>query len=176
MNLTDLIRREQYLNQFSWHLQDYPSYAKLKRELRRELTATAAEVGMPDAIAGLGHPTALAAEYFANLEHPYPRWSTGVFWGGAGLYTLMALSMAYAFGIDTALEGVGGGSIQTEVFGSRVTFTHTAAEISATFQPTWLSLAWLLVATVPLYLIGARVWRLRGRGESAHQPADTLAG
>lgn len=175
MNLTDLIRREQYLNQFSWQVQDYPGYAKLKRELRRELTATAADVGMRDAIAGLGHPTALAAEYFANLERPYPRWSTAVVWGGAGLYTLVALAMAYAFGIDTALEAVGGGSVQTEVFGARTTFTHTTAEISATFNPTWMSLVWLLVATVPLYLIGARVWRLWGRDRKTAQPTGDLA-
>lgn len=163
MTLTDLIRREQYLNQFSWHLQDYPGYGKLKRELRRELTATAAEVGMPEAIAGLGHPTALAAEYFANLERPYPRWSTAVIWGGAGLYTLVLLAMAYSYGIDTALDALGGGSVQTEILGARTTFTHTPDELSATFQPTWLSLVWLLLATVPLALIGARVWRLWGR-------------
>lgn len=171
MTLTDLLRRELFLNRFSWHAQDYPRYVTVKRELRREVTAAAADTGMATAIASFGDPRQLASDYLANLERPYPRWSSGVWWAGAGLYTITFLGIAYALGVNDALEGSGGGTLSAVVFGTPVLFTHTAEQLSAEFQFTWASLGWFLVATVPLFLLGARVWRLWSRGSRASVPA-----
>lgn len=161
MNLPDLLRREYFLNRFSWHAQDYPGYVGVKRDLRRELDATAAETGMTDAVTSLGDPRRLASDYLANLERPYPRWNSGAWWGGAGLWIITGLGIAYAIGASDGLAATGGGTLTTTVFGTAVTFVHTASEISAQFTFTWASLAWFLAATLVPYAIGARVWRAR---------------
>ncbi|MCB0911780.1 MAG: hypothetical protein KDB60_09215 [Propionibacteriaceae bacterium] len=158
--LSDLLRRETFLNRFSWHAQDYPGYVKVKRDLRRELTAAARDAGMPAAIASLGHPAELAAEYLAGLEHPRPRWSTALWWLAAGVWTLGLLALAYALGTMDTLEALGGGSVQHDVFGTPVLFTYTAEEISSQFRLTWASLAWLVGFAALPYLVGARFWRL----------------
>ena len=159
MNLLDLLRREYFLNRFSWHAQDYPGYVKLKRELRREVTLTAGETGMASALASLGRPRDLAGAYLATLGRPIPRWSSGLWWAAAGLYVLVGLAIAYALGVMDAVAGTGGGSVDLTVFGTPATFTFTAAEISSQFRFTWASLAWFLVATVLPFALGARVWR-----------------
>ncbi|PKQ32381.1 MAG: hypothetical protein CVT62_05065 [Actinobacteria bacterium HGW-Actinobacteria-2] len=167
MRLIDIARREAFLNRFTWYAQDYPGYVKVKRELRRELTLTADEVGMPAAIASLGHPAQLAAEYLSNLERPYPRWSTAVWWAGAGLYVLVGLGVAYSLGVMDSLAAVGGGSVDLVVFGTPVKFTNTAEEISTQFQLTPASFVWFMTATAAPYLIGARAWRLWPRSREA---------
>jgi hypothetical protein len=167
MNPLDLVRREYFLNRFSWHAQDYPGYVQVKRELRREITLTAVQVGMSSAISSLGHPAQLAAAYLSDLERPYPRWSTAVWWAGAGLYVLVGLGMAYSLGVMDSLTAVGGGSVDLVVFGTPVKFTNTAEEISAQFQLTPASFGWLVATTATPYLIGARAWRLWPRSREA---------
>jgi hypothetical protein len=159
MNLPDLLRREYFLNRFSWHAQDYPGYVKLKRDLRREVTLTAGEIGMAAALAALGRPRALAAEYLATLGRPVPRWSSGSWWAAAGICLLVWLGGAYALGTMDALAGTGGGSVDLAVFGTPVTFTYTASEISSQFQLTWSSLAWFVAVAVVPFALGARIWR-----------------
>ena len=94
MTAIDLLRREYFLNRFSWHAQDFPGYVKVKRDLRRELTVTAGEIGMAQAVASLGDPRRLASDYLDNLERPYPRWNSGAWWAGAGLWLITALGIA----------------------------------------------------------------------------------
>jgi len=48
MARTDALRREAYLARFAWHMQDYPQrdYRRIRDDLRREIDAAAADVGM----------------------------------------------------------------------------------------------------------------------------------
>ncbi len=167
MKLIDLLRREVYLNRFSWHAQDYPGYVHIKRELRIELTRAAGEIGMPAALSSLGHPRVLASEYLNNLDSLHPRWSTASWWAGIGLIATCWLALAYAYGTMDTLAAVGGGQVSPVIFGTATVFTYNSQEISTQFRFTWWSLVWVLGVTVIPYLIGARVWRLRPRSRRA---------
>lgn len=174
MKSIDLIRREAYLNRFSWHAQDYPCYVRVKRDLRTEITRAAKEIGMSAALASLGHPRTLAWEYINGLRSPHPRWSTATWWAGIGLIGLSWLAMAYAFGAMDTLAARGGGTVSQTVFGTLTTFTYTTHEVSTQLQFTWWSLAWIVGVTVIPYLIGARVWRLFPSQVRTPLPSTTL--
>jgi hypothetical protein len=159
----DYLRRETYLNRFSWHLQNYPGYVKVKREVRRETTATAGEVGMRAALATLGPPRALAGEYLDTMDRPYPRFTAGAFWAAGGIYALTGLALAYSLGTMDTLEQMGGGVVTHRVFGALVKFTYTDAEISNAGRFTWVTLIWVVVAAGLPFLLGSRLWRLWSR-------------
>ena len=159
LSLRDRILRERYRLRFSWAMQDYPKNGRIVRELRTELTATAAEVGMARAVAGLGHPRVLAEGYVAELGHRLPRWGTGAVWGALAVSALVWLSWAYAAGTLDTLAAMGGGTVSHTAFGATTTYTHTAEKVSVGTVATWrLALVYLVVFLVP-YLVGARVWR-----------------
>ena len=101
-SLRDTLVRERYLTRFSWALQDHPKDTQIVRELRTELTATAAEVGMRQAVADLGHPRVLADAYLDELGRPVPRWATGAVWGALAVGAVAYLVLAYGIGtLDT---------------------------------------------------------------------------
>ncbi|GIG19444.1 hypothetical protein Cch01nite_01680 [Cellulomonas chitinilytica] len=163
----DRFVRERYLLRFSWAMQDYPKNRRIVRELRTELTATAAEVGMTRAVADLGHPRVLAEEYVAELGRRLPRWGTGAVWGALAASTLVWLSWAYAAGTLDTLAAMGGGTVEHTAFGATTTYTYTADTVSVGTVATWrLALVYLVVFLVP-YLVGARVWRTWRRPERA---------
>ncbi|WP_051274857.1 hypothetical protein [Cellulomonas sp. URHD0024] len=158
--LRDTFRREAYLLRFSWAVQDFPQYVRLKRELRNELDATAAEVGMRQAIADLGHPRVLADGYLAELDRSMPRWNTGGWWAALTLGALVALGMAFGVGALTTLEQLGGGTTTATFLGATTTFTWTDDAISAGATLTWQFAVFLVLALLVPYLVGARFWRL----------------
>ncbi|MBO3083607.1 hypothetical protein [Cellulomonas fengjieae] len=158
-SLRDTLVRERYLLRFSWALQDFPGYRTVVRDLRTELTATAAETGMRRAVADLGHPRVLADGYLAELDRPVPRWTTGAVWGALALGALLYLAMAYGFGTLDTLEELGGGTVQRAFLGVTTTFTNDGSSISMGSTVTWQALAvYAAVFAVP-FLLGARVWR-----------------
>jgi len=163
LSLRDRIVRERYLQRFSWAMQDYPKNARVTRELRTELTATAAEVGMARAVADLGRPRVLADGYLAELGRPVPRWGTGGVWGGLAVAALLFLSLAYAAGTLDTLEAMGGGTVEHTTFGAVTTYTSTADAISVGTEATWRLLVLYLVVFLVPYLLGARVWRAWAR-------------
>ena len=158
-SLRDAWTRERYLLQFSWAMQDYPKNAAIKRELRTELTATAAEVGMRQAVADLGHPRLLAEGYIAELGRRVPRWTTGAVWGTLALCAMVYLVLAYSAGTLDTLAQLGGGTVERVFLGATTTYTHTADAVSVGSTLTWqVAVFYLAVFTIP-YLLGARVWR-----------------
>ena len=158
--LRDTLRREVYLLRFSWAVQDFPKYVRLKRELRTELDAAAAEVGMRQAIADLGHPRVLADGYLAELDRSVPRWNTGGWWASLTICVLLALWIAFSLGAVSSLEQNGGGTSSVTFLGATTTYTWTDDEISAASRLTWQFGLFVGFAFLVPYLLGARFWRL----------------
>ena len=132
LSLRDLLVRETFLARFSWAVQDYPKPDRLVGELRRELTATAADVGMRRAVADLGHPRVLAEGYLASLDRRVPRWATGATWAALAVGAVAYLLVAYAFGTLDTLEDLGGGSVTRTALGATTVYTSTASRARAT--------------------------------------------
>jgi hypothetical protein len=158
-SLRDTLVRERYLLRLDWAMQDYPKHKPVVRELRTELTATASEVGMRQAVADLGHPRALADAYLSELGRPVPRWSTGAVWGALAVAAVAYLVVAYAIGTLDTLGQLGGGTVERVFLGATTTFTNEDDALSVTSTFTWQALVfYACVFTVP-FLLGARVWR-----------------
>jgi len=159
-SLRDTLARESYLTRLSWALQDHPKDKQIVRELRTELTATATEVGMRRAVAGLGHPRALADAYLGELGRPVPRWATGAVWGGLAVAAVAYLAFAYGIGTLDTIGQMGGGTLERVFLGATTTFTNDADALSVSGAITWQTLVFFAcVFTVP-FLLGARVWRV----------------
>lgn len=155
----DTLVRELYLTRFSWAMQDYPKYKTIVRELRTELTATAAEVGMRQAVADLGHPRVLADGYLSELGRPVPRWTTGAVWGALAVGAVAYLAVAYGIGTLDTIGQMGGGTLERVFLGATTTFTNDDDALSVASTLTWQVLVfYACVFTVP-FLLGARVWR-----------------
>ena len=164
LSTSDALRQDWYLLRFSWSMQDYPrkEYRRIKRELRAETRAAAAEVGMRRALRDLGHPRVLAETYIAEYGKRLPRYNTGIIAAGLAVALIVYLFMAYSFGVLDAIESMGGGSVTRYPFGSETVFTHTAQEISVAAVG---SPGWLLVyagAAVVAFVLGSRLWRVLG--------------
>lgn len=162
-SLRDRLRRDLVLTRFSWAIQDHPDARRLTRELRRELGATAAEVGLARALDDLGSPTALARGYLSEHDRPIPRWTTGTIWGAVALAFAFYTGLAYAFGtLDTLQELADAAPLtaQRGVLGATFTYTGGPEELSMTGGLSW---GWFalhaLVFAVP-FALGARIWRL----------------
>ena len=170
---SDRVRREWYLARFAWHMQDFPQrqYRQIKRDLRRELTTAAADVGMPQAVAGLGTPRHLAEQYTAELGRPVPRLATGAVAAAVTIGLILYLGLAYALGTQDTLEALGGGSVTTYPFGAETTFTNTAQEISLETNPSLAGTAFVLGAAFVAFTLGSRLWRF-GTGRRSPGPTD----
>ena len=158
--MRDTLVRERYLLRFSWALQDHPKDKQIVRELRTELTATAAEVGMRAAVADLGHPRVLADAYLNELGRPVPRWATGAVWGALAVGAVAYLAVAYGIGTLDTIGQMGGGTLERVFLGATTTFTNDDGAVSVSSTLTWQVLVfYAAVFTVP-FLLGARVWRV----------------
>ena len=160
-SLRDTLVRERYLAQFSWALQDFPKYKRVVRDLRTELNATGAEVGMRQAVADLGRPRALAESYLRELGRPVPRWTTGAVWGTLAVAVVVYLALAYAVGTLDTLEQLGGGSVERVFLGATTTLTSDDNTFGLETSFTWQVLAFYAVVFAVPFLLGARVWRAR---------------
>jgi len=161
--LRDRLHRDLVLTRFSWAIQDHPHARRLTRELRREIDATAAEVGMRQTLADLGSPRALADGYLAEHDRPLPRWTAGAVWAGIALAFALYTGMAYGFGTMDALADLAGDealSVERGVLGATFVYTGGPGELSMAASLSW---GWfglhLLIALVP-FALGARIWRL----------------
>ena len=165
MRLLDRLRREWFLARFAWHMQDYPqrAYRGIKADLRRELDVTAADVGMPAAVQGLGRPAALAARYHEELDRPVPRWATGAVAAAIVLALPAYAAAVYAMGGLDVLDAAGGGTVTTRPPGGTMTFTSTAAEISVAAHLGPTGLVAVVGLAVLAFALGARAWRLLRR-------------
>ena len=162
-SLRDTLIRERYLLRLDWAMQDYPKSKAVVRELRTELTATASEVGMRQAVADLGHPRVLADAYLSELGRPVPRWTTGAVWGTLAVGAVMYLADGlHLRDVETIIE-MGGGTVERVFLGATITFTNEDEELSVMYASTFTwqgsCSTWACVFVVPL-LLGARAWRV----------------
>lgn len=161
--MRDRLRREWYLARFAWHMQDYPQkpYRRIKADLRREIEAAAADVGMRAALRGLGHPHVLAQDYHAELERPVPRWGTGAVAAALVVSAFPYLTAAYALGGLQTLEATGGGTATVQpVPGTTLVLTATPDAFSAESTVGLAGIGLVLGLGVAAFLLGARAWRL----------------
>ena len=158
----DRVRRDWYLTRLSWAMQDYPGrrLKAITRDLRAELDAAAADVGMRRALADLGHPRVLAARYEAELPRPLPRYATGALAAGLVVSALAYLFLAYSAGTLDALEALGGGTLTRYPFGAETVFTSADGGLSV--ESSWSAQGVLVVtgAALVAFLLGSRLWRL----------------
>lgn len=164
---TDRLRWDWFFIRFSWHMQDYPGreYRRIRRELRAEITAAAADVGMVAALRDLGHPRVLAERYKAELPTRLPRYATGAVAAGLTVGALMYLHLAYTLGVIDTLESVGGGSFTSAPFGTATTVNVSGSGFDITLTST--ATTWLVALGIGLvaFVLGSRLWRvLRRRG------------
>ncbi|GCD18699.1 hypothetical protein CTKZ_02610 [Cellulomonas algicola] len=159
LSLRDRLVREAYLTRFSWAVQDHPQDRALVRDVRREVTATAEEIGMRAAVAGLGHPRVLAEGYLAELGRRTPRWATGGVWAGLAVGALVYLGFAYALGtLDTLLD-LGGGTLTRTTLGATTEYTATADVLGVETSVSW---QWLVLGAgvfAVTFVLGSRAWR-----------------
>ncbi|GIG26889.1 hypothetical protein [Cellulomonas denverensis] len=164
--LRDRLRRDLVLIRFSWAIQDHPQASALTREVRRELAATAAEVGLGRALDDLGNPRVLADGYLEALDRPIPRWTAGTVWGAIALAFALYTGLAYGFGtLDALADLAGDGTLSARrvVLGATFDYTAGPAELSTTWSLSWGWFALhVLVFALP-FALGARIWRLRFR-------------
>lgn len=161
MSITDHLRREWYLTRFAWHMQDYPqrTYRGIKADLRRELDVTAAQIGMAQAVRGLGSPAVLAERYRDELDRPVPRWASGAVAAALAIGLVMYLGAAYTVGALDALQSVGGGTLTTHPFGAETVMTATPDAVSVETSPTLGGTAVVLGIGLVVFLVGSRAWR-----------------
>ncbi|MEO7586699.1 MAG: hypothetical protein ABIS84_01585 [Arachnia sp.] len=160
--LADLIRREWYMTRLDWGMRNLPSRESrhIQRDLRRDVTATAADIGMRPALADLGKPGVLAAQYTADTDPEGPRHAAGAVAAGLAIGVAVFLLMAYAIGTLDTLEAMGGGTRTANMWGSETVFVSTANEISmATTNILPMALVILAIGIVA-YLLFSRIWRL----------------
>jgi len=170
LGLTDQLRRDWYLTRFLFAMQDYPGkeYKRVRADLRTDLDAAAADVGMRRALADLGSPRHLADGYYGALDRERPR-----YWDGAVVAALLGTMLAYCFlsygagAVDTLLAQ-GGGTVQLHYLGAPLTVTGTERELGLEFKFSWLGALVYLGTMAVGFALGSRLWRLRtGRSAGA---------
>jgi len=163
--LSDRLRRDAYLTRFGWHMQDYPQreHRRIRDDLRREIDAAAADVGMAAALRDLGHPHVLAQRYHAELDRPVPRWVAGGAAAGGVVALVCLVVMTYTFGALDALERMGGGRATISPLGVTTHLSVSHGTVGAEWQVRWGVVLAVLAAAALALPLTARVWRLRRR-------------
>lgn len=160
-HLRDRARREWYLARFGWAMQDYPQrrYRVIKADLRREVDVAAADVGMVQALADLGHPRVLAEGYIAELGHRVPRWASGAVAAALAAGMVLYLGMAYAFGTLDTLEALGGGTVTRFPFGAETVFEVSDDGLALETRPSLAGAAFVAGLATVAFLLASRSWR-----------------
>ncbi|MDO5737278.1 MAG: hypothetical protein Q4P15_12470 [Propionibacteriaceae bacterium] len=160
--LGDLIRREWYMTRLDWGLRNLPTGEgrRILRDLRRDVTATASETGMREALAGLGDPGILAEGYTGGTDAAGPRYGTGAMAAGAAICIVVFLLMAYAIGTLDTLQYVGGGTRIVSLWWAEATLVSTTDEISLGITNLLPALGVLAAISAVVFLLFSRIWRL----------------
>ena len=162
LRLTDRLSREWYVIKVELLAQDVPSgYRKeRRRELRSDLTAAAADVGMTQAVRDLGPASVLAHQLNLAEGRKLPRVWTGVITFAVILYAWAGMMMATSYALIEAARQLGGDRVVTvhaSWVGTNVVVTNGPHHLSGQLEVSGLTLAFLIV--VPL--LAARTWRYR---------------
>lgn len=161
LRLIDRIRRGWYVTKVDFLAQDVPGgYRKGRRsELRADLTAAATDVGMSQAIKGLGPASALAHEFKLAEGRNLPHVWTGIVTFTILLYAWAGTVVATVNALTSAAEQLAGDrtvTLHSAWLGANVTVTHGEL-LSAGVDFSLLTVAVFIV----LSLIAARAWRYR---------------
>jgi hypothetical protein len=162
VRLTDRLSREWYVFKVEFLAQDVPSgYRKeRRRELRSDLTAAAADVGMTQAIRDLGPASVLAHQLKLAEGRKLPHVWTGIITFTVILYAWAGMMMATSYALIEAASQLGGDrtvTVHASWLGTNVVVNNGPHLLSGQFEPSGLTLAVLVV--VPL--LAARAWRYR---------------
>ena len=162
LSLTDRLSREWYVFKVEFLAQDVPSgYRKeRRRELRSDLTAAAADVGMTQAVRDLGPVSVLAHQLKLAEGRKLPHVWTGIITFTIILYAWAGMMMATTSALIEAATQLGGDRIVTvhaSWLGTAASITNGPHHLSGQWEGSGLTLAVLVV--VPL--LAARTWRYR---------------
>jgi len=170
MRLVDRLRVERAVLTLDTWIGDLPRRRRrdVRRELRADLLASAADVGAREAVRRLGPLRRLGLDYldaeFGELR-PRPNGLHGLAWGiaaGALLVTSMvAGSEAYSSGLRSAHAGAGTYGHRLAPWGPRYIETYPASGADPTIAWEFdggMILLWLAVILVAV-VVGGRSWR-----------------
>jgi len=162
LRLTDRLRRDWYVTKVDFLAQDVPAgYRKeRRRELRSDLTAAAADVGMSQAVRDLGPASVLAHQLKLAEGRKLPHVWTGIITFTVILYAWAGMMMATTYALNEAATQLGGDRVVTvhaSWLGTNVVVTNGPHLLSGQLEGSGLTLAVLIV--VPL--LAARTWRYR---------------
>jgi hypothetical protein len=169
MSLSDRLRIERAVQSYDWWLSWHNTGGRRRRELRRELranlVAAAAEPGgARAAVTALGDIRQLATETLA-ADQPSSQWPGAVGKAFAALFVALfpegvsALGWLQGAEAAGALEGPSVVGSLTFFPGSVVSFVHEGTYHSSGWQPGWLC---LLVGAL-VFVVALRPWRVLAR-------------
>ena len=158
----DRLRRDWYVSKVDFLAQDVPSgYRKARRrELRSDLVAAAADVGMAQAVHDLGPASALAHQLKLAEGRKLPHIWTGVFASTVVFYAWAGMIMATTYGLIEATDQLGGSravTVHASWLGTTTTITNGPHVLSGQLDPSSLTIAVVVV----VFLLAARAWRYR---------------
>jgi hypothetical protein len=162
LRAADRLRRDWYVSKVDFLAQDVPSgYRKARRrELRSDLVAAAADVGMAQAVRDLGPASALAHQLKLAEGRKLPHIWTGVFAFTVVLYAWFGMMMATTNALLEAARQLGGDRVVTvhaSWLGTNVVVNSGPHLLSGQVDPSGLTLAVLVAVS----LLAARAWRYR---------------
>lgn len=162
LRLTDRLRRNWYVTKIDFLAQDVPGgYRRaMRRELRSDLAAAAADVGMSQAVRDLGPASVLAHQLKLAEGRKLPHMWTGVITFAIILYAWAGMIMATMYALIEAAIQLGGDRVVTvhaSWLGTKVVVTNGPHLLSGQVVPSGFTLA--VVLAVPL--LTARAWRYR---------------
>jgi hypothetical protein len=160
--LTDRLSREWYVLKVDFLAQDVPSgYRKERRlELRSDLTAAAADVGIAQAVRDLGPASVLAHQLNQAEGRKLPHVWTGVITFTIILYAWAGMMMATTYALIEAASQLGGKRVVTvhaSWLGTNVAITNGPHHLSGQWEGSGVTLAVIVVVS----LLAARTWRYR---------------
>ena len=160
LRLIDRLQRDWYVFKVDFLAQDVPSgYRKgRRRELRSDLTAAAADVGMSQAVRDLGPASVLAHQLKLAEGRKLPHVWTGVITFTIILFAWARMIMATMYALIEAAIQLGGDRVVTvhaSWLGTNVAVTNGPHLLSGQVVPSGFTLA------VRRTLLTPRVWRYR---------------
>lgn len=158
--LVDRLSREWYVLKVDFLAQDVPSgYRKSRRrELRSDLTAAAADVGMSQAVRDLGPASVLAHQLKLAEGRKLPHVWTGVITFTIILYAWAGMMVATTSALIEAGTQLGGERIVTvhaSWLGTTASITTGPRHLSGQWEGSGLTLA----VVIAVSLLAARAWR-----------------
>jgi hypothetical protein len=162
LRVTDRLQRDWYVFKVDLLAQDVPSgYRKSRRrELRSDLTAAAADVGMSQAVRDLGPASVLAHQLKLAEGRKLPHVWTGVITFTIILYAWAGMMMATTYALIEAATQLGGDRVVTvhaSWLGTTASITNGPHHLSGQWEGSGLTLA----VFVAVALLAARAWRYR---------------